>query len=52
MKPTFKLTPQTEQIINEIIERGNSVEIRRRKDGIVIMEISGKLKQTIPFNHK
>lgn len=50
MTQKFKLTPQIEQIISEILSKGNSVEIRKRKDGIVIMEISGKLKKLIPYD--
>lgn len=50
MIPKFKMTPQIEQIISEILSRKNSVEIRQRKDCFVIMEISGKQRKVIPFD--
>ena len=48
----FKATPQIEQIISEILSKGNSVEIRKRKDGIVIMEIYGKQRKIIDTTYK
>ena len=35
-------------VINEILESGKSVEIRKRKDEVVILEINSKQKLTTP----
>ncbi len=34
-------------VINEILKRGGTVEIRKRKDEIVIIEVKGKIKYSI-----
>lgn len=47
----FKATPQIEQIITEILNKGNSVEIRKRKDCIVIVEIYGKQRKVITIDN-
>lgn len=35
------------EIINEILSRGSTVEIRKKKDEIVIIEMKGKIKYTV-----
>lgn len=35
------------KIINEILSRGGTVEIRRKKGEIVIIELKGKIKYTV-----
>ena len=37
-------------VINEILEAGKSVEIRKRKDGVAILEINSKQKIILPVN--
>jgi hypothetical protein len=32
--------------INEILSRGNTAEIKKTKDGIIILEVKRKIKQT------
>lgn len=34
-------------VVADILARGNTVEIRKRKDEIVVLEVSAKLKQSI-----
>lgn len=38
------LTEKAVRTINEILSRGNTVEVRVRKDKIVVLEITGKVK--------
>ncbi len=38
------------KIIEEIVARGHTAEVRKRKNEIVIIEISGKLKHSIIVN--
>ena len=38
--------------ITEILSRGNSVEIRRRKNEIVIIEIHGKVKYSVAVDER
>lgn len=35
------------KVINEILSHGGSVEIRKRKDEILIIEIKGKIKHKV-----
>lgn len=35
------------EVINEILKRGGTVEIRKRRDEIVIIEIKGKIKYSV-----
>ena len=44
------LTEEAIKAINEILKHGGSVEIRKRKNEIVIVEIKGKIKYTITAN--
>lgn len=37
-------------VINEILEAGKGVEIRKRKDGVAILEINSKQKIILPVN--
>lgn len=37
-------------VINEILASGKGVEIRRRKDGVAILEINSKQKIVLPVN--
>ena len=34
----------------EILNRDGTVEIRKRKDGIVVLEVCGRVKKTIPYD--
>lgn len=50
----YRLTEQIQldekkimQIISEILSRGGSVEIRKRKNEIVILEVHSKTKHTV-----
>ncbi len=43
----MRLDSKAVETISKILEKGNSVEIRRRKDSIVIVEIQGKVKYTV-----
>ena len=38
------------QVINEILKKGHTVEIRKRKNEIVILEMQGKIKHAIAIN--
>jgi hypothetical protein len=38
------------QIISEILSRGGTVEIRKRKNEIVILEVHSKTKHTVSTN--
>lgn len=40
--------------VREIAERGNTAEVRRNKDGIVILEVGKKIvrKDNVPANQK
>ena len=40
------------KIISEILSRGNSVEIRKRKNEIVIIEIQGKVKYSVAVDER
>lgn len=42
------LTQEAVQAISRILERGNSVEIKPRKDDIIILEIKRQLKISVP----
>ena len=37
-------------VINEILASGKGVEIRKRKDGVAILEINSKQKIILPVN--
>ena len=37
-------------VINEILASGKGVEIRKRKDGVAILEINSKQKIVLPVN--
>jgi hypothetical protein len=41
---TPPLTEKAIQTINEIVNRGNTAEIRVRKDKLVVLEVIGKVK--------
>ena len=41
------LNEEAIRVINEILKHGGSVEIRKRKTEIVIVEIKGKIKYKI-----
>ena len=43
-KPALPLTERAILTINEIVNRGNTAEIRVRKDRLVILEVIGKVK--------
>lgn len=45
-RPVRELTEQEVQIIREILENGNSVEIKPTKDGIIILEVKRKRSST------
>ena len=36
--------------INEILNRGNTVEIKKRKGDVVIIEVQRKIKETVVTN--
>lgn len=42
------LDKKSVEVIEEILKRGGSVEIRPKKNEIVIVEIRGKIKHKIP----
>lgn len=44
---TMQLDEKAIKTISEILARGNSAEIRKRKNEIVVMEIQGKIKHRI-----
>ena len=44
---TFLLTDAAIAVINDILKKGGSIEIRKRKGEIVIIETKGKVKYTI-----
>lgn len=39
-----------EELAKEAVERGNSIEIHRSKDGIKVFEVSKKLIRTVTYN--
>ena len=44
----FGWTPETLDIILEILSKGNSVELKRERDNLVIVEIKRKVKIKTP----
>lgn len=45
---TPTLTPQAVKVINDILERGNSVEVKPRKDDLIVLEIKRQVKISVP----
>lgn len=43
---------ETVKIIEKILEQGKTVEIRRRKNEIIIVEVSGKIKKHIVVDER
>lgn len=35
------------KVIQEILERGNTAEVKKRKDDIIVLEVQRKIKQSI-----
>ena len=46
------ITKEDVKIIEKILAEGKSVEIRRRKNEIVIVEINGKVKKRIAVDER
>ena len=47
-KTQIQMSPEAVSKINEILSRGNSVEIKSRKDDIIILEVKRKLSFSFP----
>lgn len=43
----YMLDKKSIEVIEEILKRGNTAEIRKRKNEVVILEIKGKVKHII-----
>ena len=43
----FELSRRDIAVIGEILKRGNDVEIRRKGDGYVILEVKKTIKQSV-----
>ncbi len=41
---TIKLSPEHEELITQILRRGNSAEIKKERDNLVIVEIERKVR--------
>lgn len=37
-------------VIAEILKRGNTAEVKKRKDDIIVLEVERKIKLSIPTN--
>lgn len=36
-------------VIEEILKRGNTAEVKRRKDGVIVLEVKREIREEIPF---
>lgn len=37
-------------VIEEILKRGNTAEVKRRKNGVIILEVKREIREEIPFS--
>lgn len=45
---TKTLSPEAVKMINDILAKGNSVEVKPRKDDIIVLEIKKQIKISVP----
>lgn len=50
MRP--KLNNEILSVIEDILARGNTAEIKMRKDDIIILEATRKIKHTVPLKRE
>lgn len=48
-KKNIKLRPEALDAIEKILSKGNSVEIKRRKDDVIILEVKKEINNKQPL---
>lgn len=46
----MELSPTTIKAIEEILEKGHTAEVKKRKDDVIVLEDYKKIKDTSPRN--